>query len=577
MHVKYSMAVGASSRLRKPCTPAPLAAAVALCLAGVAQAATITVNDSRGDSANPNDTTCSLSDAVAAVNQAAHFGGCAAGDGNNDRIVLSIGTPATILFSVPSPNDNNSALSISKPVSIIGASDANHAPLINLTRSAVSGTPNFRLLATSSNLTLDGFSFVNGSVVESGGAIRATGYAALSLSNTTVSSNSAVVSGGGVAVDCGPLSLYRSTVSGNTAAKNGGGIYVSDYVKNSGGGSTTCINTTMNISRSTVRDNTVTGTDGSGGGAFSFNGYATVSNSTISGNTTPVDGGGIYAFQGVQLIASTISNNTGQNGSGGGVWSNDVSTNGGSSIVSANTAYMGAGIYAHTTNLSGITVSDNTSVSGGGGIHSRNDATIVNSTIANNSSGNCECRATGGLFAGSATVTNSTFSGNFGGFFGYGALYAHDVTLYFNTVVANTAMPTTTRAGGVAFFGSGHMVGNIISGNSSNDVYTYPRKTLTGGYNIITTSGFVTLPADTITNCSPSSNLHLGPLANNGGPTQTMALLTDSCAINAGPDTTPLPGNVSTDQRGLPRPVGVNADIGAFELQPDKIFVNGFE
>ena len=80
MHGEYLMAVGTSSRVRKQCRPAPLAAALALCLAGVAQAATITVNDSRGDPANPSDTTCSLSDAVAALNQAAHFGGCAAGE-----------------------------------------------------------------------------------------------------------------------------------------------------------------------------------------------------------------------------------------------------------------------------------------------------------------------------------------------------------------------------------------------------------------------------------------------------------------------------------------------------------------
>lgn len=576
MHVDYLTTVGTSSRLRKRCTPAPLAAAVALCLAGVAQAATITVNDSRGDPANPNDTTCSLSDAVAALNQAALFGGCAAGDGNNDRIVLSFGTAATtILFVVPSASDNNSALSIAKPVSIIGALDANHNPLITLTRSTVSGTPSFRLLSTSSNLSIDGVAFTNGSVVESGGAIRATGYAALSLSNSHVTANSASVSGGGVAVDCGALSLYRSTVSGNSAAKNGGGIYVSDYIKNSGGGST-CSNTTMSIAKSTVSNNTVT--VGNGGGAFSFNGYATVLSSTVSGNTTQVSGGGVYAYQGVELSASTISNNTGQSGSGGGVWSYQVTTSGGGSTVTGNTTtHGGGGIFAYTTNLSGITVSNNKSTYDGGGIQVQNAATVANSTIANNASGYCECRATGGLSANSMTVTNSTFTGNFGGYFGYGALYGKDLNLYFNTIVANTAMPVNNRAGGVAFFNSAYMVANIISGNSSNDVYTFPSRTVAGGHNVISRVGFVTLPADTITSCSPSTNLHLGPLANNGGPTQTMALLAGSCAIDAGPDTPPLPGNVSTDQRGAPRPVGLGADIGAYELQPDEIFVNGFE
>jgi hypothetical protein len=53
----------------------------------------------------------------------------------------------------------------------------------------------------------------------------------------------------------------------------------------------------------------------------------------------------------------------------------------------------------------------------------------------------------------------------------------------------------------------------------------------------------------------------LGPLANNGGPTLTMALLPGSPAIDAG-DTAAAP---PTDQRGFPRPAGLAADIGAFE------------
>ena len=53
----------------------------------------------------------------------------------------------------------------------------------------------------------------------------------------------------------------------------------------------------------------------------------------------------------------------------------------------------------------------------------------------------------------------------------------------------------------------------------------------------------------------------LGPLANNGGPTLTMALLAGSPAIDAG-DSAAAP---ATDQRGFPRPAGLAADIGAFE------------
>jgi hypothetical protein len=53
----------------------------------------------------------------------------------------------------------------------------------------------------------------------------------------------------------------------------------------------------------------------------------------------------------------------------------------------------------------------------------------------------------------------------------------------------------------------------------------------------------------------------LGPLADNGGPTLTMALLPGSPAIDAG-NTSLAP---ATDQRGFSRPAGRAADIGAFE------------
>ena len=56
----------------------------------------------------------------------------------------------------------------------------------------------------------------------------------------------------------------------------------------------------------------------------------------------------------------------------------------------------------------------------------------------------------------------------------------------------------------------------------------------------------------------------LGPLADNGGPTLTMALLPGSPAIDAG-DTSLAP---ATDQRGVPRPFSLAADLGAFEFWP---------
>ena len=65
----------------------------------------------------------------------------------------------------------------------------------------------------------------------------------------------------------------------------------------------------------------------------------------------------------------------------------------------------------------------------------------------------------------------------------------------------------------------------------------------------------------------------LGALADNGGPTQTHALLPGSPAVNAGPNPlTPFPGSAD-DQRGAgyARVVGGRVDIGAFEVQPTTI------
>ncbi|HEY6985122.1 MAG TPA: choice-of-anchor Q domain-containing protein, partial [Rhodanobacteraceae bacterium] len=95
--------------------------------------------------------------------------------------------------------------------------------------------------------------------------------------------------------------------------------------------------------------------------------------------------------------------------------------------------------------------------------------------------------------------------------------------------------------------------------------------TITGGNNLIKIAGAtLTLPPDTITD-----DPQLGPLAYNGGETRTHAIPATSPAHDVG-------NNVAGgfyDQRGpgYAREVGSAPDIGAYELNPDIIFISGFD
>lgn len=89
------------------------------------------------------------------------------------------------------------------------------------------------------------------------------------------------------------------------------------------------------------------------------------------------------------------------------------------------------------------------------------------------------------------------------------------------------------------------------------------------GYNLIHEAAGCTLTGDTsglITGQDPL----LAPLADNGGPTRTHALLPRSPAIDAGSPDCPPP---AADQRGVQRPFGLACDIGAYEAEILQTFI----
>jgi chitodextrinase len=291
------------------------------------------------------------------------------------------------------------------------------------------------------------------------------------------------------------------------------------------------------------------------------------------------------------LNSTTIKNglaNNGQQG-GGGIFNHGSltitgSTFTGNSAPSA-TGTSGGGINnTGTLNVSTSTFTGN-SAQEGGAVFNQKTATITNDSFATNTA---TIYGGGGLLnaAGTTTVTGSTFTGNTGP--GGGAI-DNDTTLNISDSTFNGNTGGTNGGGAIINFGPTTVTQTTISGNSSPygaNILNYTGETLKismsivangqgggpncgggqpvidAGYNIDTASscGF-----STANHSLSSTNPQLGPLANNGGPTQTMALPVGSPAVDAIPAST-AGCTGTTDQRGITRPQGAGCDIGAYEL-----------
>jgi hypothetical protein len=243
------------------------------------------------------------------------------------------------------------------------------------------------------------------------------------------------------------------------------------------------------------------------------------------------------------------------------------------SIVSDNVGdYEGSGIFNFgTMTLNNSTVGGNRLdgtgfSSGGGGIYNVGTFTVNNSTISNNT--------IGPLFWGSAIDTddlfilnNSTVSGNTEGNsypYNMGSIVAKGTLIISNSTITN-------NQGGIYQFGSisllnSILINNIVSGTGRDCVGSITSK----GYNLIGNTCAITKQVgDQISTTASPINPQLGPLANNGGPTFTHALLKGSPAISAGNPAVPGSGGnacLATDQRGLSRVANVACDIGAYEV-----------
>lgn len=329
------------------------------------------------------------------------------------------------------------------------------------------------------------------------------------------------------------------------------------------------------------------GSEGHGGhgGEEGESGFAvdqlTLDSVHVLGNEAGSDGGGIYSAAPLMLLDSIVNANT-AGANGGGLYNDAALTMSGTTIgrtatsSSGNAAENGGGVFDtgfHTSEIEKSAIVGNTAT-GGGGIAGRRLVldNITNTTIAENTA-----QDTGGGVTtnGRVVLTNST--------------------------IANNVVASDTEGGGAGLNGFGPASGGATGGGANGATYTLVNTILSGNVlqgttTVVSNCGatgegsianrFYSLGhnlenGDTCSLSGTGDLVNTDPLlkalANNGGPTETMALSSvlttpadaqSSPAIDAG-DNAYCPNN---DQRGELRPADGNldgtfvCDIGAFEL-----------
>ena len=263
---------------------------------------------------------------------------------------------------------------------------------------------------------------------------------------------------------------------------------------------------TLTVNNVSFRNNS-----GYTGGSICNHWRLTVNHSTFSGNSAASWGGGIFNYSSLTINNSTFSDNSADRGGG---------------ITTFGNATVNASLFRN-----------NSATTDGGGISSFVQLTVNNSTFSNNlsDSGSDIYISSEAGPTSSLTVNNSTFRDNS---FTFGSIYSLIGDVKFkNSLITNSASAQNCSL----IAGTFNAVGTNFGDDDSCPGFTQ----------------------------ATSTQLNLGSLADNGGPTQTMALLPGNLAIDAATDCTDYNGNpVTTDQRGVSRPQGTACDVGAFELEP---------
>ena len=278
-----------------------------------------------------------------------------------------------------------------------------------------------------------------------------------------------------------------------------------------------------------------TATDRGGGiavdGGAGVGPFLTVQRTVIDGNTAATSGGGIHlgGSNVVILEDSTIRGNTA--GEGGGIYDNESSP-------------------IATLAIRGTTISGNTASFGGGGL---NLFEVFDSTV---------------------TIENSTISGNTAGFEGGGiaVFFGPDsLTITHSTITLNTANGTAgTAGGGISLDPTIQPVlrNTIVSGNLNATSPDISAGQVDVNFSAIG-SAMGWTPSGTSGNNLPfGTDLQLGPLQNNGGPTETHEPGPNAPPVNAGDPAFVPPPDFDQRGSGFARVIGGVLDIGSVERNP---------
>lgn len=366
------------------------------------------------------------------------------------------------------------------------------------------------------------------------------------------------------------LTLIGMVITGNDATSTSSG----------GGGIAFYEADTLTITNSVISGNT---TQGMGGGVFFYNSEnMNVTNSVITGNTALYEGGGIVIYYdsgddrgNLTIDRSTFSlNRSGDDGGAVGFYEGDalVITN---STFSGNTAEENGGalyVYGESAVISNSTFNDNHALYNGGAIAvNAGDVTLQQATI----SGNTAVDFGDGLYL-NGSDSAPLRAGLDGRQQGEETVVNGDPTKPPKTKSKSDA-PAADASGGIGALDVGDVLlsGTIVSGNATEDIQTGTDEAVTveSQNSLIGTIGTAVTLTD-LGGTIRSTNPGLAALANNGGPTQTMKLLTGSAALDTGPETVATFTGSAFDQRGTghPRVINGRVDIGAYEAELEGLF-----